>query len=394
MNRITTYKDEFTKIKDETTLSCFFGKNRKVSNFAFKIFYEFIIHANNAGLTDKEIIKSMLELTHAEYENLIDKPGFDLEKAKQIYDIIILKELDENEARNLLFGDNIHDNIHQMMGTIYTLNKHKICLYHAIKKNSTLKNNFMRKFRKLFLLPDTENDFEFIKKILDTEKGQRNRNILLDLIGYQNCPVSLYRRQLSYNAYVRSKQSEIESKLTSSYTNCHKSYAYNDVFYKKKIILANSYYDTDYTIFSELFKKYNRKRVAGPSGSATAMYIGIFNSLDIKTTLENKILLLCCLVADFVPAFHSLPEILVTYMYELPEISYKYDLSIDPVEYTKDITKKYLKLSMTKKSPTPLRKTSRKTARKTVIRPPKLESHSESSHPMVTRSRARSRSKK
>ena len=94
------------------------------------------------------------------------------------------------------------------------------------------------------------------------------------------------------------------------------------------------------------------------------------------------------MVADFVPAFHSLPEILVTYMYELPEISFKYNLSIDPVEYTKYITKKYLNLSMTKKSPTASRKTSRKTARKTVIRPPLLESDFESSHPMVTRSKA------
>ena len=59
---MNTYKDEFTKIKDEIELSCFFGKNTKVSNFAFKIFYEFIIHANNAELTDKEIIGSMLEL--------------------------------------------------------------------------------------------------------------------------------------------------------------------------------------------------------------------------------------------------------------------------------------------------------------------------------------------
>jgi hypothetical protein len=388
---MNTYKDEFTKIKDEIELSCFFGKNTKVSNFAFKIFYEFIIHANNAELTDKEIIGSMLELTHSEDPNLIDKPGFDMDMAKFIYNIIIIRALDENDARKLLFGDNIQDNIHQMMGTIYTISKHKKCLYYAIKKNPTLKNNFMRKFRKLFLLPDTFNDkdFKFFTDIIDKEKGARNRNILLDLIGHQNCPVSLYRRQLSYHEYVRSKRLQIESKPVSSYTNCHKNYAYKNVRDDKKIILANSYYDIDNTIFLELFRKYKRKSVAGPSGSATAMYVGIFNSLDIKTTLENKILLLCCLVADFVPAFHSLPEILVTYMYEVPELSFKYDLSMDPVEYTKQITKKYLNLSITKKSPTPSRKTSRKTARKTVIRPPKLESHSESSHPMVTRSRSK-----
>lgn len=390
---MTTYKDEFTKIKDETTLSCFFGKNTKVSNFAFKIFYEFIIHANNAGLTDKEIIKCMLELTHSEDKNLIEKPGFDRDKARLIYNKIIIQKSDENEARDSLFGYNIHNNIHQMMGTIYAFNTDKKCLYYAIKKNSTLKNNFMRIFRKLFLLPDTENDFNFITNIIDKEEGVRNSYILLDLIGYQNCPISLYRRQLSYNPYIRSRKLQIESKSTSSYTNCHKSYAYKDVLNKKKIILAHSYYDTDSTIFSELFKKYNRKRLAGPSGSATALYISVFNSLDIKTTLENKILLLCCMVADFVPAFHSLPEILVTYMYELPEISFKYNLSIDPVEYTKYITKKYLNLSMTKKSPTASRKTSRKTARKTVIRPPLLESDFESSHPMVTRSKAKSSKK-
>ena len=205
----------------------------------------------------------MVELPHPENPNLIDKPGFDMDKATFIYDIIINKKKDENEARNLLFEDNIHDNIHQIMGTIYAISKHKKCLYYAIKKNSTLKNNFMRKFRKLFLLPDTfkDNDFKFFTNLINKEEGARNRNILLDLIGYQNCPVSLYRRQLSYQPYIRLKKSQIESKQASSYTNCHKNYAYKNVHDNKEIILANSYYDIDNTIFSELFKKYNRKRL-------------------------------------------------------------------------------------------------------------------------------------
>ena len=79
------------------------------------------------------------------------------------------------------------------------------------------------------------------------------------------------------------------------------------------------------------------------------------------------------------PVFHSLSEILVTYMYEVPELSFKYNLSIDPVEYTKQITKINLNISITKISPTTSRKTSR--------RCPLSESYSDSSHPMITRSR-------
>ena len=388
--------DIFSKIDDENKLSCFFQKNEKVCNFAFKIFYKALKHADESDFTKKELINNLLESTMKDNPNLIDKPGFNKTEADNIYTIIIQEKHNEDEACSILFGNNIQSKIHQIMGTVFSLARDKKYLIYTIEKNNTLRNNFMRGFRKLFRLPNTDYSFPKILEILKSV-NPNNSFILLDLIGHQNCPISLFRRQMSQAPYLRSRRipNVIKSKPASSYRDCHINVANNDI--DKEIVLATSYYDTGNTIFSKLFEKYKRNIVAGPSGTAPIFYIVIFHSLDIKTTLENKILLLCCIVADFVPFFHSLPEILVTYMYELPDLSFKYDLSMEPVEYTKKITKKYLNLNKSMKtiSPTLSPTLSRRRLSRTTVRQSSRKKSSRkppSPHQMTRRSQVKSSS--
>ena len=82
-----------------------------------------------------------------------------------------------------------------------------------------------------------------------------------------------------------------------------------------------------------MLKSFNRKYFAGPSGSAVLAYIFVFTFLNFEKTQLNERLLLSCIIGDYIPYYHSLTEILMTYSFE---INIEYNISIDPVNFAKN----------------------------------------------------------
>lgn len=86
----------------------------------------------------------------------------------------------------------------------------------------------------------------------------------------------------------------------------------------EKIVLGSSWYKVEADMFfSKLLTTYNRPYLAGPSGSAVLAYILVFVLLKFERNEQNHMLLLSCITADYVPYYHTITEILLTYTYEV-----------------------------------------------------------------------------
>jgi len=95
--------------------------------------------------------------------------------------------------------------------------------------------------------------------------------------------------------------------------------------------------------YAKIMDKSNEPYLSGPSGSTAILYINLFEFYSLPSTIHNKILLLCVIIADYIPLWHTLPEILLSANIELhPSNIPNYYLDMDPVDYVNDIIKPYI----------------------------------------------------
>ena len=99
---------------------------------------------------------------------------------------------------------------------------------------------------------------------------------------------------------------------------------------------TNWYLVSKSSLQANIFDKYNRRYISGYSGS-TFIWINVLkNLLGIELTKDISKYLLLAIVCDFVPFYHSLPEILVVYTQEynsLPNGLPRYTLDKSPSKY-------------------------------------------------------------
>ena len=95
--------------------------------------------------------------------------------------------------------------------------------------------------------------------------------------------------------------------------------------------------------YAEIMKTHNQKYIGGPSGSTSVLYITLFQLYRFPFTYKNKIMLLGLLIADYVPLWHTIPEILLMAYPEWKDNKIKpYTLDQDPVLYSIRLLKPFV----------------------------------------------------
>lgn len=94
--------------------------------------------------------------------------------------------------------------------------------------------------------------------------------------------------------------------------------------------------------YAKIMDKSRQPYLAGPSGSTAILYITLFDFYGFPETKENKILLLCVIIADYIPLWHTLPEILLSSNVELNKYAPSYKLTNNAVDYVYKIIKEYI----------------------------------------------------
>uniref|UniRef100_A0A6C0KD55 Uncharacterized protein n=1 Tax=viral metagenome TaxID=1070528 RepID=A0A6C0KD55_9ZZZZ len=321
--------------QNEIELSCVLKNNKKIHRFAQDVLWLCIKKTLDCGKTKKELLPFLQE-TYITTTSDTDHPRTDIQQLKKAglgkkdsIDIInCVVNNDKTRYRTILNTKKFY----KIMGAFYSwtdrrLETNQQFIRCCVENDPNLKKILFERIREIFHLPKNISS-DKIDEILN--KSVNSNTYYSTIIDTPN-PQHVIRRNLT-----RNKSHGITSVNPKKNNDCHKDVTRNR---KAEVVLANSYYDINNTFFHNISNLYNRPTMSGPSGSIVIAHDLIFNLLGIENNRKNRILLLCCSIADYVPYHHSVTEILIAYS---NYIKVKYTIDKDPVEFVKSLCKHVL----------------------------------------------------
>jgi hypothetical protein len=331
--------EKYNTSSREKALACHLANNNKVKHFAFKVFW-FILCYWKTFYPRKWKTLIGDELLEETNKNIIQKIGFTKKERDSIF---IIK--DKNK-----FFEFLDDKFFKVTSVLNNLSKFEFTFYH-VNVSEKLQKKFIHNLEKLFLI----NDFtwkKFAKIYHSSSKTHRKsyNMFIFNIIIYGNNDddnMSLYKKNLVYFDFIKQSLPE-EKKNKDAYLKkikyCNKSITNND-YNDYSIYDARNFYKIDKKMpYAKIMNSYNQPYLAGPSGSTSILYINLFDFYFFPKTKDNKILLLCLIIADYIPLWHTLPEILLSANIELTSYNIpNYTLDKDAVDYILPIIKPYIK---------------------------------------------------
>jgi len=333
INKYTDFRDKITRDKETKYVSTLL-ENDELYEFASNILFLIIKHSKTIGMSKEEIgdiIKSY------KTNKLIIKLGYNVNDISAIYNIKTLDELIKWNRENDI-------TLLQIMSSFYKFQANNEFVKKCIEHDKTLKDKFMTTVRQYFKLPDSMTYEHFKQSIIDKSYGGWFYLWIITFL--QSSKINLLHHHADVDPdYVRMWASGIEfsKRKNSSQFKLHKLTRKNIKFdqlhsYKEKTLVSGKTYMRPRIngIWFNIMKLMKKEVIAGPSSSAILAYQMIFDlSKILPQTNHNKILLLKCMVADYSIYYHSISEILQTYVSEagLPT----YTLGMNDLEYLKKI---------------------------------------------------------
>ena len=335
--------NSYDEISREKALACYLANNAEVKNYAFEIFcYVLLYWKQSYPKKWKTIIEDEL-LEKIGDKKIIERIGFTDEERNEVF-----KFISNNKKKELL--EYLQDKFFKVTSVLNNLSKPDFTFYH-VNVNKSLQNEFIKNLDTLFLIKDFKwNDF--IKIYNSSPKNYRKSYnfFIFNIIIYgsndkQN--MSLYKKNLVYFDFIK-KNIQADKKNRSSVLkrikNCNKSCISEKNYEEYSIYDSRNFYEIDKKMpYAKIMNKLNEPYLAGPSGSTSILYINLFKFYSFPETKENKVMLLCVIIADYIPLWHTLSEILLSSTIELqPYISVDYNLKDNPVDYVVKIIKPYI----------------------------------------------------
>jgi hypothetical protein len=327
-----TLEISLRNITDQNQLACVLRDNQTLINFAVDIFYAVLFKIKSC--TDPNIFNDLIKnnITQTtDSNNVITNIGFTPSEADSILDAF------NTGKRDFLNLDILKKKIHATTTCLTRLNNPEFqSLY--IRSDPDLFNEFLNKLRKIFNLPDSFTKNEFLKIYEDDTSVNPSKKKALDMLIVKVLHTSnnvLGAIQLNYGReiFTRVDRPTDFVKKSEPVGRC-----FNDIIENtNEIYGVANFLDTSNTFIESIFNFYGRRLIGGLSGSAYYLFFLITKILKYpydKKSILSKIL--CLAVMDYVPLWHSLEEILMTYSVEFKKYGFpEYTMNEDPVTYFK-----------------------------------------------------------
>jgi len=326
----------------EKALSCYLANNTKVKNFAFKIFCYILFYWKRFYPRKwKAIIGD--ELNEKIDENkIIQRIGFTSGEKNEIF-----KFISYNKKAELI--EYLQDKFFKVTSVLNNLSKPEFTFYH-VNVNKRLQNKFIHNLSKLFLIKNfTWSDF--VKMYNSSPKTYRKSYnfFIFNIIVYGSNDkesMSLYKKNLVYFEFIKKNvptDEKNKSSILKKIKECNKTIVKEPNYNDYSIYDARNFYKIDNKMpYARIMEKSGEPYLGGPSGSTSILYISLFDFYSFPETKENKILLLCVIIADYIPLWHTLSEILLSSNIELEKYVSSYQLTNNPVDYVYKIIKEYI----------------------------------------------------
>jgi hypothetical protein len=337
---LSIYNKNDSNINNQKKLSCFLGNNSVIKNYTFKIFYYMLNYwKTNTHSNWSSIIKhSLIEKVE---DNTILKIGLSEDEFEKIVQLINNREKKE-------FFEYIDNKLLKVTSCINSLAEPEYTIYH-VDFNKNLQKVFLKELENIMFVKNIQ--WKDIKNNYNLLKNKKDKNMynffVFDIIyGADKTVDSIYRKNIGNMNFFREKLKIFKSnknnffKLNKCNNNIisnknYKNYGIYNSTQTYKISKKNPYY--------KIMHKFNNNVLSGPSGSTAVLFIMLFQFYNFPFTYKNKILLLGMLIADFIPLWHSIPEILLSAYPEFKDNKIpKYNLNLNPTVYSIQLLKKFI----------------------------------------------------
>jgi hypothetical protein len=321
-----SYKD------NEKNLACFLSNNNKIKQFAFKVFY-YMLNYWKTNIPNKwtSIIKH--SLIQSIDKTTILKIGFTATEFKYIIDFVT------NKDKNKLF-DYLNDKFLKVTASINSLCEPEYTIYH-VSFNKYLQNIFLSQLEILLFVKNVT--WNNIMEIYNSIKNKKEKEIynffIFDLIyGADKDIQSIYRDNLGNMSFFRNRLTNFKHNKQNykKLTECNKSIINVPNYHDYGIYNSTERYKImTKSPYAKIMKTNNSNYIGGPSGSTGLIYIMLFHFYNFPFSYKNKIMLLGLLIADYIPLWHTIPEILLSAYPEFKDTSIKkYSLDQNAVLYS------------------------------------------------------------
>jgi len=271
-------------------------------------------------------------------KTIILKPGYLCEVGKNDCDAILdIKTKEEfltyNKLNNISFL--------QIMGALYKFPTDPQYIKAVIDSDADLQAQIMEAIRLFFRVPDTMSYQDYSQIINEsythwfypwvyTFLFNRKPNFIHQM---KSADDSVYLRKV-----IEKTTSTKDYTLFKKTIGAVKCKADNFLNYDNqadlKLVAGNTYVTPrDNGVWYNTLRSYKKEMIAGPSGSAVFIYQNVFDISKILTkNVDNEIMLLMAILADYTGFYHSTTEILQVYSEE-SQIIPKYTLDMNDVDY-------------------------------------------------------------
>jgi hypothetical protein len=325
---------------NERALSCFLANNNKIVDFSINLFYFMI---NHWKVTYPKIWKNIIKknIVERKDDKLIRVIGFSKSDCNKIIGFV-----EKNDKIN--FYSLLKNKFLKVTSSINNLVEPKFTFYY-VDKNIHLQKIFIKELEKLLAVNDIDwNTFkEFYNSLTLSKEKDMFNFFIFDVIYESNKNVtSIYRSNLGNMNFFRNRLYEFKHNKSDfkRFDECSKS-AVGDEYKDYGIYNSKEHYKIESkSPYAKIMNKFNKTFLGGPSGSTALAFIMIFNFYKFPFTHENKMLLFGMLIADYIPLWHTITEIIMMAYPEFQDNSIpKFYLSEDPTLYAIKLLKPVLK---------------------------------------------------
>jgi len=326
--------EKIKDIENENDLACILMKDKTLINLIKSILWDlFQLMKKYDSINFETLMINNItqEYDSSDVNNNIKKIGFNPVEVSQI--ITMVKN---NDANAFLTYD--FKKIHKLTSCLSNLNDIQALF---ILNDPELMDEFITKTKKIFNLPDSftkDTFFEFYNKINGNKDKKRAYDMLITKVLHTtNNKLSAFQLNLAREIFTRNSRPSQYVKKYNEVSRCFDDIKEN---VENKIYDVSNAIDLDNTFTKDIFDYYRKPLVGGISGSTYYLYFYIFKILRKKYLDINKIYskILCICVLDYVPIWHSLEEILMTFSVEFETRGYKkYTIDENAVDYFKYI---------------------------------------------------------
>ncbi len=328
----TTLNESLKEINNQDILACILRDNQILIKFAIDIFYNILVKIKNYTVVssfDDLIKKNITESINA--NNVIENIGFTKE---EVNEILVAFNTNEQIFKDLYI---LKKKIHATTTALTRLNNPEFqSLY--IRNDVELFDEFLKKLRQIFNLPTDFTKDSFNKMYMNEtsipEKKTAFDMLIVKIMHTSNNVLGAIQLNYGREIFTRVNRPKDYIKTSQPVDDC-----FNDIIStSKQIYGVSNFLDTNNTFIQSIFSKYNRKLIGGLSGSAYYLFFLITKILKYPCNKELLSKILCLTVMDYVPLWHSLEEILMTYSVEFVKYGFpEYKINDDPVNYFKQV---------------------------------------------------------